>query len=822
MKNNNNIAKKNFMELKDNFPYLANAFNEEIVDSIIRLYPQDRITAKKYRMLLHLIFQETMLSNELLLSELFTPPLELTISSYRKYLGYKAIDAWELHRVKYADTYNNFFEKLTTSFEQKGLNTTLEQFEPYFKKIADVTNKPYPSIINTIKEYYHFTYEFRDPIMHSNASANIKSLIKIFNSKAKINYINRYINNNVTKIKDRFKVNETIKKPTYRKISPTLFLNMILNDDELRNMIKVEIVNKLNYTVDNQELSMIVTNITNNKNYKNLEFFHLEEHPLLEYLEPTKSFNRMNENYLKDIRKLFNVDQLDLINKYLTTSLNDKQSLKSYFTIEQLTLLEKIIPIMRDANATLIINKNNDFEVSSRTKILTLLEEAEVKKNLELLKNYRAVEKTISKLYYSQCKLLNIIMNESNFKIDVNTIPFTDDNFELKNNDYLYNFNAIAKIIMNINPQSIKHYSLNDTSFKKLKKLLVKEGLLACILASDENPDIIINIINNLPSALRDQPNLEVNIGNLSDIVKKTQLSSLIDDETINLLGNDVAKKIAYDTQFLQGKDTPEKIKERLNKAKNLMKNAEKINMSAIPYFNSITHDNVTIERYNNNDPEILTSGIDSNTCFKISANDNDYVFYSVLNKNGMVCRFISDDKMIGRITAHRLSNVLLINGVRTVENDYNATSLNKLKRNNSMINTVVAFANKMIELTTDSDCPIDFVVSNKAGILESPTYNDTFTILPEHLFTNPIDTYNDDFHEFAKTYKNNLQEVPYYEGGLKAPFTTDFGHYPVVLIASRDNKNLERKWDITVNSPEAIYPRPNKNKVKSIYNKKD
>ena len=56
---------------------------------------------------------------------------------------------------------------------------------------------------------------------------------------------------------------------------------------------------------------------------------------------------------------------------------------------------------------------------------------------------------------------------------------------------------------------------------------------------------------------------------------------------------------------------------------------------------------------------------------------------------------------------------------------------------------------------------------------------------------------------------------LPFYKRGDEFPFVTDYGNYPIVLIASRDGKKLNRRFDITVNSPEAIYERPPFNTIK-------
>lgn len=402
------------------------------------------------------------------------------------------------------------------------------------------------------------------------------------------------------------------------------------------------------------------------------------------------------------------------------------------------------------------------------------------------------------------------LIEETKINLSKEDVPFTDENYYLNDFDYIFYLNPLINILTKINPEILSIYKENNSALKKLCKILYSDSLLACVLVSGKECELIAKIINNIPAVLHKNLNIDLNSNNFSNISKTVDFATYVDNFTLSLLGEEVTKKIVYNAQFLQ-KNNPEDIAERIAKANDIMIKAETRNKSAIPYFTPITINNIKIERYLNNDSNILTSGIDTNTCFKLSANDNDYLFYSVLNKNGMVCKILESDKIVGRITAHRMNNVLMINGIRTSENDYQATSIEKLKRNNSMIEAIKVMAQNLIELTSSSDCPIDFVVSNKAGILEAPEYNFTFPLLSEHLFRNPIDCFHEDFEEFKSLYsgKNFLQQVPFYSGS-GAPFTTDFGSYPVVLIAGRKEKKLEKLWDISTKSPDAIYIRPN------------
>ena len=71
--------------------------------------------------------------------------------------------------------------------------------------------------------------------------------------------------------------------------------------------------------------------------------------------------------------------------------------------------------------------------------------------------------------------------------------------------------------------------------------------------------------------------------------------------------------------------------------------------------------------------------------------------------------------------------------------------------------------------------------------------------------------TYGDDYE---KSYFQQVNE--------NTIFTTDFGSYPVVLIKAREGKTLERLFDISYNSPEAIYKRPSNKKICNSYTDAD
>lgn len=782
--------------------------NDFRVQKFIGRLQNEPLTERKYNVVIEALVKTLDLSapSSDHLEKLFLPS-KLTIASYRKFLRYIGQKEWDDYKIQNEALYVNLSYKITGYLVKHTISETAKNFEEELNIIAEVTNKNRKQIMGILQKY-KTAYDCGNQVLLSSASSNIKSLIKSFNAKSKENYINKYIDYHIEEIRPNFKSSISTKKsPT---IEPQVFAGTILNDDVLRNKIRILIEKKFDLIVDNEELEMIIVNILQNNDNENYKFFNLEVTPKMLLVSNTIAYNRLRQNYLGRLNKLFNSRQIDIISQYVKEkSIDVKANLRKQFTAEQILFLEEIRPILEKASGEFVVEEQK-ISIKPLLETLDEYELRETKNECNKFKDYDYIKRIISKSYYQQCQVLYELDFSSDVELN-DDLPFTDDNYSLRNYDYLMNFSVIADILSKVDRNAIKEMYNDKSIYEKLRALFAGESFMSCILISGQEIETASNLINNINSVCKGNLRDNFNMNRLPDIAKRANLYQFIDDFTLAILGEEVAEKIVYSFQFLQGKNTPDKIRERLNKAVDIMIKAEEINKSGVPYFDDIYYGDICLSRYNNNDPEILTSGIDSNTCFKISANDNDYLFYAVLNKNGLVIRAFDKNKMCGRITAHTMDNVLMLNGVRTIENEYQASSLEKLERNNDMIEAIKILADELIKLTSDSNCPIDFVVSNKAGILEAPEYNDTFPLTDETLFINPIDSYGEDFDEFAAMFKDKgyLQQVPHYFGGRVAPFTTDFGSYPVVLVAARDGKQLNGLRDIAYNGPEAVYERP-------------
>ena len=154
-----------------------------------------------------------------------------------------------------------------------------------------------------------------------------------------------------------------------------------------------------------------------------------------------------------------------------------------------------------------------------------------------------------------------------------------------------------------------------------------------------------------------------------------------------------------------------------------------------------------------------------------------------------------------------------MINGIRWKNNKVNPESQEEMQQMTEVIRLVELMSKKMIELTTQDKCPIDYVVCNKAGILENSELENRFMFenINSELFTTPINIYDDDWKDFVTLYDNEpeqmLQEVSVTPNKC---FTTDFGnHYPALLISSRNYMPLTSPKHISYDDQPSTYVRP-------------
>ena len=733
------------------------------------------------------------------LIKFFSHEPKFSILTYKKILRIKYNSLWEQIKINNSRLYVDLLRNICDSLSKKTLNEVLEEYKLQIEEISRFKSKD--ELKNLLKEY-------KDNLSIMDKSLVSKKALRDFFNDFVVKSKEEYIKNNITldleKIQDDFIcIHEDKEK--YEMLKEEQFINLLFNSPYYTNELKRKIYSLFDIELENNELRILIHNYFDKNyvnNYKLLGIdLYMEGNVLakLNRLEEIRKFNRLRDNNYNKVKDTFKGRYGILIDV-----LNDYKNINNYILSKnERALINEIYWTYIKSKAQfkisgdeLILESNNPI---NEVELLTL-------KELEYMSNkYNSLENYIRKFCVSFSKSLGKIK-----EVKSTDLVFDDDNYILNSGNYKLDIKILFDLIKNTNYEKLDSY--DEENLNKKSSILFDNGLLSSIYALKNEIDLSV-LINYFDV---------FNINNINDIdyevlIKLINVYSLADQFTLSILTPEVCEKIINNKQFLQS-NTLDDIKIRLEKAVDLVIRGSLINTSAVPYNVDIDYKNVKIRRFNNDDPKLLTSGIDTNTCFKLSGNDNDFVFYTVLSKNGFALKILdNDNNLIGRVSAFRHSNVLFLNGIRIIEQKRQLTT-ETIELYKNIYDALVKYGEEIIKVTKDSELPIDFIVCNKAGILESPLFDMSEKIIAPHLVENPLDMYNDDWNNFINTYKdtnkNYLQQV---SKGEKVPFVTDYGSYPALLITSRDNKFLERKWDIKYDDPKSIYERPRR-KI-SIFN---
>lgn len=768
----------------------GNLTNSDIIQDYIDKNIDD-ITQEDYKKIIEIVMNKLGLDNYSKTKKLFSSEPKFTILTYKKILRTKYNALWEQIKISKSRLYVDLLRNICESLSNKTLNEVLEEYKLQIDEISRFKSK---------EEFKKLLKEYKEKLSIMDKSLVSKKALRDFFNDFVVKSKEEYIKDNVTleleKIqKDFISIHED--KERYEMLKEEQFMNLLFNSPYETNELKKKVYDLFGLELENNELRVLIHNHFDKNYIDNYRLLGIDLYmegdifSKLNRLEEIRKFNRLKDNYFNKIRKVFEGRYDILINV-----LNDYKNISNYVLSKNERILINEIYWTYVKSRALFKVVDGELILESSIPINPI--ESIVLKDLENIANkYKSLENYIRKFCASFSKEFGELK-----EIKSTDLVFDDDNYVLYKGNYKLNIKILFDLIKKTNYEKVETYSEEDLN--KIIFILFNSGLLSTNYTLDNGMDLstLINYFDLL------------NINNVNGIdyevlLKLMNVYSLADHFTLSMLTPKVCEKIINNKQFLQS-NTLEDIKLRLEKAVDLVARGTFINTSAVPYGIDVNYKNVKIRRFNNDDPELLTSGIDTNTCFKLSGNDNDFVFYTVLSKNGFALKILDEDNnLIGRVSAFRHANVLFFNGVRIVEHKRQLTT-ETIELYKNIYDALVEYGKKIIEITKDSDVPIDFIICNKAGILESPLFDMSEKIVAPHLVENPLDMYNEDWENFINTYRGTDKE--YFQQvnkGENVPFVTDYGSYPAILITSRDNKFLERKWDIKYDDPKSIYERP-------------
>lgn len=739
------------------------------------------------------------------IKELFCIIPTLSIDVYNRTVSYFSNTKYEEFMEQGNGIPRNFYSIIENELKNNTFVAVIKKYEKELKLICDTLSMDFMDIVNLIK---FIKLNLNKPVTKeiADASQKLKNIIRKFTSIYKENYIKQVNKERIELLKQSLIIVERKNS----KLGAPEYIDMIMRNKIVKEIFTRYIFDNFYIEVDDRTLFKLLNAIFMDNSV-------LEIADILGINKPVdyndslmyKEYKRLCLNYQNIINSRYkdmSHDDLLKIVSYINTKAKCKASntllptpytdaFKVLFDNTDSSMIEDIIVLMSICNATLEINEQNHLYFKSNVKGNEV-----ARRNYE--KDIKKIKNFIS-FFYLRFKKVNKVLLDEDESTEEICSTYIDSSKWLS-------VDKFKRLLESINISKINE--LDDNELLQLQVLLNEKGLLWAYYSDNFDVSIISKIINNFGAIYNCCKNEDINIQNIQDIVRKANLYDYATDLSIALLGNDVVAKVINYNQFAGTTVTPEMINDRVLKATDLAYRAELADTSSLSYKVLTELNGYKLTRYKNNDPYIFTSGIDTNTCFFVSVNENDFFFYSLLNKNGFVIKITDPDgRFVARATCFRRNNVLMINGIRTVSNKVVPENRNDLEMFNTIVELITTMSKKIIESTSNDECPIDYVVCNKAGILENTYFDNRFEEINTGIIREPINIYEDDWQEFIHMYDNQpkqlLQEVP---SNGSTSFTTDFGgHYPAVLIASRNHMFLDRPSNISLKDQSDTYERP-------------
>ena len=623
---------------------------------------------------------------------------------------------------------------------------------------------------------------------------NIISLVRKFSSIRKENLIKDMVLKKMNMIKkdyvrtDKKKLITKIKKEKRKQIFMSLYDELLMSDLDFALKINGLVSNlspELQFLSD-ELISKIINGVS--VNIKPLSYIKKEE---------IRIINRLNNNYGKIINEIIknNSEYSDLIIGFLRGNIL-YDNLRKVIDLKDLMILQEAKNLCMEVNADI---EYIDFNIIFKKDIQ--LSEEDIKRN----KEYEQNELIINKIR----KLLNIKMNDilPLDKIDVTSDDINSDNYNfdgcesyLDLTDEKLNLNNLINLIL------IRDCYNNEYYKRIFDKLFIDTYLIYGILFVGNNyAKRLITLANQIDLVAKLFKEDEITLDNLEKIMRKTELSLYSNPSETAILGEDVILSLVFDDTFINDRSVSGRRK-RVNDAAKYVSLAGKHFMSTIP-FTKVTCNGFTICRFENNDPEILVSGIKTDACFRLLGNDNDFLLYTMFSKNGIVLKILDENgKFIGRISGFRNGNTVYFNQLRTIYDRSGDITKENAELVKKIREAISLYANRLIADTKNTSSPIENVL-----ILKLYGYSDCDTLptisktdIPGESY--PMDTSSDDYRAFKENPELDLKEA--IDG-----FSTDYkSGYPILVLATTKKDLPLTLADIDEYDVKALYDRPRDN----------
>lgn len=686
----------------------------------------------------------------------------VSVTDTRKVFHMIGEKKWEDYRRENNDYYTNIFNRICDSLEKNNNFISALNELKFLIKIDDVLDERKYDLFNAFIEYHQ--------LYHSSNAENKMELLQ-----AKRDDISKNAALFISKSKEDF-ISE----------------QMALFDEKYKQFFTIR--------VDNPIIRKKVVEIKQRDMLKKL--FNSHDESLMQKLDIIKN-KYLAYNYNAAISKDI-IPQIieQFISQLITnnvSSVDDILAGSKPARFDEYENYEKVVKLINRLNSHNIsydgqeVNKYRDFIIFDGQKYVYNGIEFNDNELVQIM-GYKDLKYVFSKVRSEIIQIAKGIdkfdkLTGEDIKSVIGECPFTDEYYEFNPDIYKrFYLTFIDSFVQAFDDN--KDVILNDTNYQALQQLVHVNGLIHISAMTklgyydsyDERffdmkeyvwDKKVATVIFNIPSLINLLTPAKINIDNLDKLLDFKDMFEYADLKQISLLGKEVIKKIYSNNGFTSSSQS-----ERINVACDLLTAMVSRKESTVPYING-TYRTYKYSIYDSTDETLLTAGLDTNACFRCCGNDNDFLHYCALNKNGFVIKLTdSEGNFIGRAAGFRNGNGVYINQLRTI---YDKKSSAYSSERDAIIKTFEQACNDIVETSQKNQNEknkIDFVVVTKSYTLDdinSNVDNRTYKAIGK----NPMDATSEDWKQFVGNTKN-LREA-----ARNNYFTTDYGNYSLICMKS-------------------------------------
>lgn len=608
----------------------------------------------------------------------------------------------------------------------------------------------YNNIINTLYGYVHY-FDYDEYASKKDIYEYAKSFITLYLENKALEY-----NNDFEKIILRnFKVKENVIYNKRKEIGKS-FIDKLKMKLFVRALTDPNKDSYINYFRDNYPINELKKKYICYVANEDVDFESILEHVLTPIIndrfDKENCLNKLGihkpkdtDEYIKYLNDLKSITYLNSkIDKYKETYSDEEVIMLMNFVCygnkipfqlkkRKLKELNKLGNIIEELNGEIYIDKSAlKFIYKDNMDIYNIDEIIEYNNYLEILdeiisktKSYinRNMDNEKIKKYFAHDYFKAINTDDCIFPINNNYYEPKKRVFSLRDLETIFNGYDLSNY-KKVNSK-LRHFL-----FEKKNLIMVADGYYEGIV---DNLGIIISKWDKIEEYIKEF-NKDLDSLTLIGIENVLAVINFEDNVLGRTIDKDVIKSICEDGYY-----EVNDLNKRINMLVDLFEYSFKKVTSTIPYL-CYKDDIYKVEILDNYNQDKLRALGDS--LYKVGAIGNDFLHYSILNKNGLQIGIYKENTLVSKLFGVRNGNTIYLNSLEGI-GDSNYNELLRL------------FANELISITRDDLEPIEFVtiVNNKVYSSRNGLKLDK-TICP--LINDPINKIYYDFEEFTE-YKNLL-----------------------------------------------------------------